>query len=346
MKVPPARIRSFLASPDKSARAILIYGPDAGLADERTEQMAKAVVPDLGDAFRVARLTSAALASDPARLADEAAAIAFGGGRRVVLVDDADEHATNAAKGFLAAPPPSSDGGDALVLLKAGDLSPRSSLRSLFEEAENAAAIPCYLDDGEALAGVIRDVLGKAGIAADADAFEYLADHLGGDRRVTRGELEKLVLYLGRPGKLTLEDTMACIGDGAAMTLDDLALAAADGDQTQAQRVLDKMLGEGTHPVAVVRALSRHFKRLHLLAGMTSAGKTADQAIASLKPKPFFRTAQRLRSQVTRWPVATAARALDLLQQAEIDTKTTGLPAETICGRAVMQLARAAGRGK
>ncbi|HEY1722615.1 MAG TPA: DNA polymerase III subunit delta [Magnetospirillaceae bacterium] len=346
MKIQPARIRSFLTAPDKAARAILVYGPDAGLADERVDAMAKAVVPDLNDAFRVARLTSSQLSADPARLADEAAALAFGGGRRVVLVDDADEHATNAAKGFLAAPPPSSDGGDALVLLKAGDLSPRSGLRSLFEEADNAAAIPCYMDDGEALAGVVREVLGKHGIAADADAFEYLTDHLGGDRRATRGELEKVAIYLGRPGRLTLEDAMACVGDGAAMTLDDLALAAADGDQAQAQRVLDKMLGEGTHPVAVVRALGRHFKRLHLLAGMTGAGKTADQAIASLKPKPFFRTAQRLRSQVARWPAARAATALDLLQQAEIDTKTTGLPADAICGRAVMQLARAAGRAK
>jgi DNA polymerase-3 subunit delta len=341
VKIPPARIRSFLSAPDKTAVAILVYGPDAGLADERVDALARAVVPDLGDAFRVARLTSSALSADPARLADEAAAIAFGGGRRVVLVEDADDHASAAARSFLAAPM-----GDALVLFKAGDLSPRSSLRVQFEEAENAAAIPCYLDDGEALAGVIREVLGKNGIAADADAFEYLTEHLGGDRRATRGELEKLALYLGRPGRLTLEDTMVSIGDGAAMTLDDLALAAADGDQAQAQRVLDKMLGEGVHPVAVVRALARHFKRLHLLAGMTGAGRTADQAIASLKPKPFFRTAQRLRAQVARWPAPRAATALDLLQQAEIDTKTTGLPAEAICGRAVMQLARAAGRAR
>jgi DNA polymerase-3 subunit delta len=341
MKVAPARIRSFLAAPDAAAAAILVYGPDAGLVDERVTALARAVVPDLGDAFRVARLTSSALSADPARLADEAAAIAFGGGRRVVLVEDADEHASAAARAFLSTPM-----GDALVLFKAGDLSPRSSLRSLFEDAENAAALPCYLDDGEALAGVIRETLGKHGIAADTDAFEYLTAHLGGDRRATRAELEKLALYLGRPGRLTLEDAMASVGDGSAVTLDDLALAAADGDQGQAQRVLDKMLGEGVHPVAVVRALARHFKRLHLLAGMTADGRSVDQAIGSLKPKPFFRTAQKLRGQVPRWPLARAATALDLLQQAELDTKTTGLPAEAICGRAVMQLARAASRAK
>ena len=344
MKIPAARIRSFLSAPDSSACAILIYGPDAGLVDERTAALARSIVPDLSDAFRVARLTSATLSADPARLADEAAAIAFGGGRRVVLVEDADEHATNAARGFLAAPRHNLAGGDALVLFKAGDLSPRSSLRTLFEEAGNAAALPCYLDDSEALAGVIRETLGRHGIAADADALDYMVAHLGGDRRATRAELEKLALYLGRPGRLGLEEAMASIGDSAAVTLDDLALAAADGDQGEAQRVLDKMLAEGVHPVVVVRALARHFKRLHLLAGMLAAGRSADQAISALKPKPFFRTVLRLRAQMSRWPTARAGSALDLLQQAEIDAKTTGLPAAAICGRAVMQLARAASR--
>jgi DNA polymerase-3 subunit delta len=106
------------------------------------------------------------------------------------------------------------------------------------------------------------------------------------------------------------------------------------------------VLAEGTHPVALLRVLARHFKRLHLLSGMTAAGRSADEAIGSLKPKPFFRTAARLRGQLGRWPVSRAASALELLQQAEIDAKTTGLPAASICGRAVMQLARAAGRPK
>ena len=124
-------------------------------------------------------------------------------------VEDADEHAVAAARGFLAAPM-----GDALVLFKAGDLSPRSNLRSSFEDADNAAALPCYLDDGEALAGVIRETLGKHGIAADTDAFEYRWAHLGGDRRATRAELEEAgaVSWAGPGGW-----TRGCDGLGPAM---------------------------------------------------------------------------------------------------------------------------------
>src|SRR5579862_1622229 len=129
MKITPARTRGFLAAPDKAVRAILVYGRDTGLVDERVDALAKSVVPDLGDPFRVARMTGAALAADPARLADEAAAFAFGGGRRVVIVDEAEDNAAAAARSFLDAPL-----GDAMVVLRGGDLGARSNLRKLFEE--------------------------------------------------------------------------------------------------------------------------------------------------------------------------------------------------------------------
>ena len=55
---------------------------------------------------------------------------------------------------------------------------------------------------------------------------------LGSDRAVSRGEAEKLALYAGRGGQLDLEATMACIGDSASESVNDLIYAAAEGIQT------------------------------------------------------------------------------------------------------------------
>jgi DNA polymerase-3 subunit delta len=44
------------------------------------------------------------------------------------------------------------------------------------------------------------------------------------------------------------------------------------------------------------------------------------------------------------WSAATLAQALDSLTQAEIDCKTTGLPAVAVCGQALMAIAAAARR--
>lgn len=339
MKLAGARIEPFLKSPDAACRAILVFGPDLGLVNERVQRLMKGVVPDTSDPFRVAELTPAALKETPSRLSDEAAALAFGGGRRVVVLRDAGDGQTSALSSFLANPM-----GDALVVVEGGELGPRSSLRKLFEGADNACALACYGDEGGSLAGVIQDELKSAGLMAEPDAMAYLIEHLGGDRRLTRAEMAKLALYMGGPGRVSLADATACIGDTAALGLDDLALSTADGDHGGAQRVLDRLLREGASPIQMIRAVARHFLRLHLAAGLMAQGKSVDQAMAALKPPVIFKAADRFRRQLSRWPGDRLGKALDVLTEAEMDCKTTGMPAAEITSRALMMIARAGGR--
>lgn len=339
MKLAGARIEPFLRTPDAASRAVLVFGPDLGLVRERVERLMRTVVSDPSDPFRVAELGPASLKEEPSRLADEAAAMALGGGRRVVVLRDAGDAQSAALSAFLAHPI-----GDALVLVEAGELGPRSSLRKLFEGADNATALACYGDEGASLNAVIADELKTAGLMAEPDALAYLLDHLGGDRRLTRSELGKLALYMGKPGRVTLEDAQACIGDTAALGLDDLSLSTADGDHAGSQRVLERLLREGGQPVALLRAVARHFQRLHLAAGLIAQGKSADQAMAALKPPVIFKAADRFRRQLGRWPADRVAKALDLLTEAEMDCKTTGMPAPEITSRALMMIARAAAR--
>jgi DNA polymerase-3 subunit delta len=301
--------------------------------------LTKSVCPDVADPFRVADLTPALLREDPARLADEMAALALTGGRRVVRLHDAGDGVTALLQSFLAEPV-----GDALLLVEAGELGPRSSLRRLFEGGDNSAALPCYADGGGSLEAVIHQELQGHGLTAEPDAVAWLADHLGGDRLLTRSELTKLALYMGGPGRVRLEDAAACVGDTAALSLDDLALATAGGDPAAAQRILDRLYGEGASPITILRSLQRYFQRLHLVAGEMARGKSAEQALAVLRPPPHFRVAAGIKAQLQRWPVDRLAAALDRLLSAEIDCKTTGLPAQEICGRTLLQLSHAASR--
>ncbi len=339
MKLSGARIEPFIKSPDPAVRAILVFGPDLGLVNERVQRLMKSVVKDISDPFRVTELTPAALKETPSRLADEAAALAFGGGRRVVVLREAGDGQSSVLSSFLANPM-----GDALVVVEGGELGPRSSLRKLFEGADNAAALACYGDEGGSLAGVIQEELKSAGLMAEPDAMAYLIEHLGGDRRLTRAEMMKLAIYMGGPGRVSLADATACIGDTAALGLDDLALATADGDHGGAQRVLDRLLREGSSPIQMLRSVARHFIRLHLAAGIMAQGKSVEQAMTALKPPVIFKAADRFRRQLSRWPTDRLGKALDVLTEAELDCKTTGMPAAEITSRALMMIARAAAR--
>ena len=339
MKITGRRVAGFLERPDPRLRCVLLYGPDQGLARERADILTRGVVENVRDPFLVVELIGASLRGDPARLADEAAALTFTGGRRVVRVRDATDGVTSVFKDFFAE---SRDG--AFVVVEAGQLGSRSSLRRLFESAANAAAIPCYADDARSLGEVIVETLERHGLSAPADVLAYLADNLGADRMMTRNELEKVALYKGEPGALTLRDVMACVGDGAATSLDAVALAAASGDGPDLDRAMRRAFMEGVSPVAVLRAAARHFLRLHLASGLMAQGQSLDQAMAALKPRVIYPVAERFRSQLRRWPAERLARALDILTEAELECKSTGRPPEVMCGRALMRIAQAAPR--
>ncbi|HZF32895.1 MAG TPA: DNA polymerase III subunit delta [Candidatus Angelobacter sp.] len=338
MKISGRNIESFLRGADETVAAVLFYGPDAGLVRERAERLTAAVAGDAADPFRISELTAERLRDQPSLLSDEAAALSFGGGRRVVRLRSAGDGQSSAVESFLKAP-----AGGGLVIVEADELGPRSSLRQLFEAAANAAALPCYRDETGDLARVIGEELGRAGLRLTDEARDYLAGALGGDRGVTRRELEKIVSYMGPAESaraLELADALACVGDSAALSVDDLVFALGDGDLAAVERLADRVLAEGATPVAILRMAGRHFLRLHLVA----SAEDRERAIRSLKPPVFYKLAPRLHEQVRQWTPVRLHQAADRLMRAEMDCKRTGMPAEVLCRRVLLEIAAQAPR--
>ena len=333
MKISASKVDQFIRSPDPDVRAILIYGPDGGLIRERSDVLARQLVDDLDDPFRVAELDPASLKDDPARFADEAAAIAMTGGRRVVRLRPAGDQQADVIATFLADPL-----GDALILVEAGELPPRSKLRKVFESSKIAAALPCFPDEGRALGRIIEQTATALGLTLEPAALRYLAAVLGGDRLMTRAEIEKLAIYMGDEKRVTLDHVEACVGDSSILTLDGIAIATAGGDMAAVERGLERAYLEGAVAVPVLRATARHLQRLHLIAGARDRGEAVDRAIKALR-LPHFKLENALTIQSRNWPTARVAMAMEIILEAERACKTTGLPAEAICSRALMRVA-------
>jgi DNA polymerase III subunit delta len=334
VKLAASRVEGFLRRPDPSIRAVLLFGPDAGLIRERADVLGRTVAPNLRDPFQVADLTGAALAADPTRLYDEAAQISLMGGQRLVRVREVGDAQSPVFSRFLADPP-----GDGLVVVEAGDLAARAALRRLFDDAPGGVAIGCYPDGARDLAEVIRDTLTTRHVTASRDAIEFLVTHLGGDRLLTRAELEKLSLYAGEGGRIELDDARQSVADSAALSLDDVVLAAGEGDAAALDRALSRAFQEGEAPVSVVRAVLRHLLRLHALSARLANGEVLESVLRAARPPIFFKQQDSFRQQLSRWREPQLRRELAMLVEAETLIKTTGIPGETACRAALFRLA-------
>lgn len=346
MKLQFKQIAPFLQKPDPAYPVILVYGPDEGQVRERAEHLARLVVPDLKDAFMVADVGLSALADTPSLLVDEAQSLSMLGGRRVVRLrcQAAERGTMAAAEAAVAALLDVIRADDNLVIVEAGDLGPSAGLRKKIEDAKNAVALPCYLQDERDVSKTIMDALRDQRYTIDRDAVALMAASVQGDRGIVRNEIEKLITYMGPENRqVRVEDVQACTGDVAAMSTDQLTQAAASGRFGEAERVLKTLLAEGTSAVSVVRSLLNYFQRLHVTRARMDKGDAIDIAMKQLKPPVFWKNEAAFKAQLATWRLPELEQALQSIMTAEFKSKQTGIGDGLLLSQLLFRLAQLSG---
>ena len=332
MKLSYRDIEPFVKNPNPAARIVLVYGPDQGLMKERAKTIAQSVVEDINDPFNAVTLTADNLAEDPARLSDEANAMSMMGGDRLIRIEDAGDKLTNYIKAYLEAPNES-----ALIVLEAGELSPRSSLRKLCESAKNAAAVPCYIEDERDISRLIRETIQAENHAIEPDAVGWLAANISGNRQKARSELEKLITYKGNEQTpITLVDAMNICGESGAAALDEFVYAVAGNNSEKALKLLAQLTEEGIVFMVILRSLQNHFRKLHQTRAAIDNGEGVDLAMKKLSPPIFFKQQNAFKAQINRFSLKGLSQILDRLNTLEAQCKQTGMPVDTLCAQTIL----------
>jgi len=330
-KLDARRLAGFLADPAASCRLVLLTGDDSGLVRERAEALLRAASG--GDPMRRAEFSAREAAKDSALLAGEAATSALlGGGRRAVLVRDAGDGLANAAAAALDGP------GPGLVVVEAPGLR-KGKLTRLVEGHAAGAWIECWRERGAELAASAQRALRELGVEADSAAAALLAERAGEDRLLLRREAEKLALYVGAGARAGAEEALAVAAEGGGLGLGDALMAATAGVVAAAGRALAVAFAEGANAVQAIRAALQHVRRLQAVQADVAKGKTAREAMQARGV--FFRDQPLFEKALRRWSPARLESAGAVLLRAERQSKTTGLPDETLARHALLAIARA-----
>lgn len=335
-----AEIARYLARPDPSRPALLIYGQDAMRVAMKRAEAVKALVGEKADEeMRLTRMPGAGLRKDPAQLLDALKEVGFFPGQRVVLVEDAPDTAADAIRAALAEWKP----GDAAMVVTAGGLGKTSALRKLFEPHPTAVTAPVY-DDPPGEEEVSR-WLAEAGLrqvpqAAMRDMMALARALDPGDLRQT---IEKIGLYKhGDDTPLTAEEIALMAPATIEADLDELIHVVAERREGEFGTMMRRIEGQGVNPVTLCIAALRHFRALHLAAA-DPAGPGV--ALSRMRPPVFGPRRERMARQAQAWgmgPLEEAVRSLldcDLLLRS-----STRAPQMALVERALIRLAMTRGR--
>ncbi|MCB1356035.1 MAG: DNA polymerase III subunit delta [Maritimibacter sp.] len=333
MKLSPRDAPRFFAKPETGRAGVLIFGADAmRVALKRQELIANLVGPEGEAEMRLTRIPASDLRKDPALLADAIKAQGFFPGPRVAFVEDA---ADGLAKTITAALDDWAEG-DATVVVTAGNLTPRSKLRSYFEGHRNAYAAGIY-DDPPSRAE-IEAALGKAGLAQISP--EAMTEIAALSRALDPGDfrqtIEKLSLYkLGDATPVTPADVDACAPASTEAETDDVLHATAEGRYAELGPLLHRLEAQGTLPVTLCIAATRHFRTLHL-----AASDPEGPAKGIARARVHFKSRDRMIRQAQNWGAARLEQALEMLIDTDLQLRSSApTPNTALMERTLIRLA-------
>ncbi len=336
MKLSPRDAKAYFNAPDRDAAGVLIFGEDAmRVAMKRQELIATLIGPEGEAEMRLTRMSGAELRKDKAMLLDAVKAVGFFPGDRAAFVEDATDGCSEAIKAALA----DWRHGDAQIVVTAGQLTARSSLRKLFENAKNAYAAALYNNPptrDEIEAELVR--AGLKNIGRDAmGAMEALARDLPpGDFRQT---LEKVALYkLGDEAPLTPAEVDLMAPGTVEAEIDEVLHAVAEERLTDLPPLMKRLEGQGVNAVTLLIFAMRHFRMLFTIA---SANGGPAQGIQSLRPPVFGPRRDRILRQAQKWSVVGLQRALTELMDADLTLRSAGqkAPAMALVERSFVRVA-------
>lgn len=331
----PPRARAAAVPWDHAEPAplVLVTGSEELLAEravDRVAQLAREQAPDLD----VVRLDAATYQAGRLRVA--ASPSLFDEARLVVLegLENATDDLLGDLTAYLADPTPDV----ALVVRHSG--APRG--RKAADAARAAGALVVAADAVKRDADkstFVTDELRRAGRRAEPAAVRALVEACGSDLRELAAACAQLVA--DTTGPITADLVARYHGGRVEATGFRVADAAVAGRAGEAVALLRHALATGSDPVPLVAALAAKLRTLVKVGAARGQGldPVRDLGLAQWQ-------VDRARRELAGWTPESLAGAITAVAQADAEVKGAGRDPVFAVERAVLSVARAAGRGR
>lgn len=341
MKADAKAIERALDAPSPDFRLFLLHGPDEAGSRALAERLERAMG---ADAERI-DLDGSAVAKDPARLADEAAAISLFGSKRHIRLRVSADEAVDAIETLLGA----EAAGNPVVAL-AGALRGSSKLLKLALAAPNALAFASYVPEGRNAEALAMTLAHEAGLRMAADVARRLVAATGGDRALLAREIEKLALFIDaapdRPGEVDAHALDAIGADAGEPDTARLVDAVFGGAPAEAVDELARLDGSGVDPNRLLFPLRQRLTLLTRLRADVDGGESLDGVMASAGRSLFWKDKAPVTRQLRLWPSDRLATAHARLLDAERQLRSPASIGAAALQSELVAIARAAARGR
>ncbi|WP_116367324.1 DNA polymerase III subunit delta [Parahaliea mediterranea] len=178
--------------------------------------------------------------------------------------------------------------GDDILLLVLGKIDKASQNSKWFKAIDAAGAwLQVWEVKPQDLPRWLGQRLEGAGLSADRDALQLLADRVEGNLLAAVQEVEKLKL-LAPERHISADTVTTAVADNARFNLFAMVDAALQGDAANSLRMLHGLRGEGTDATVALWALAREIRSLYELQAQCRQGSQQQVLQQAIKQRKLW----------------------------------------------------------
>jgi DNA polymerase III subunit delta len=339
--VTPEQLLARLAK-GQAVPGILLLGSDSYLRELCRRKIEDAYVPQEARGWGIAHFSAGD--DSPSAILGQAQTLPMLAPLQLIFVgeveawerlgEDSRDALVKQLSEYLDNPSPSS-----VLVFEAAALDQRMRLAKLFAEKTIVVAVELSSDPAERTrlaAPLALEMARELGVEIEREAVEELAEILNGELAAIRTELEKLAAYAGDRKRITRADVELLVVSERKYSVWELADTLASRKSSVALEFLDSLLREGEQPAQLLGALAWMFRKL-LEAQELPAGVTGWQAASRLGMRGA--TAELAVRQSRKFPKTQLTSGLAALYEADSRLKSGGTSQRAVMEFLVAQLA-------
>jgi len=335
MKLASKNTNSYCLRPNFSMAGLLIYGVDEIQVSKKKQDFIDAIVGPSGpEEMRLSTINTPDLRRDTTLLSNSIKFQAFFPGKRCIVINNATDSITEAVELGITEWQPD----DAYFVIAAQHLTPRSTLRKLFELSNKVQVAAIY--DNPPTEHELRTELNKYNFSSiEQDALEEIMI-LG--RSLNAIEFSQTLLKISlfkqeHTSPLSFTDVKKCAPFTLESSVQDAIDIVADGKSSLVGPVLAKLESQGINLIRLCTAMTQHFRKLYLASSDPSG---PEAGVKKLRPPISFKRANTMVRQVNAWSPNKLTTAISLLTDLDLELRTTtNIPKKAHTERAVIRLA-------
>ena len=206
---------------------------------------------------------------------------------------------------------------DNFLLITAGNLDTKSSLRKYAEKSKYIACIGCYEESNPEL--FVNNKLREYGFSFNNDVINYILQNVGTNTLIIQNEIEKLSLYKNDNKILTINDLKDCIKDISNNKLNDFCDNFCSMKIKETIKISRKLINEGNDVITLIRILTKYFLQLQKIKEYLNKGESIDNVFKY--EKIFWKQQNIIKIHLSKWNINSINKMLSKLLELEKEIK-------------------------